>query len=315
MFAFSSRPRILVVTTEVLFIPVHTGKGCYCIKPPQTGFGTYLNRLVSNLFERGADVHVAQPDYRKIFAACQQGRRQPLNSRIPGRRFHLAEDRTFFYSNPIDSNSEWENRRIAIAFQREVSHQIIPRVQPDLIHCHDWMTGLIPAMARKWEIPCLFTIQNLRSSRSLLSTIEDSGIDGAAIWQHLFYERYPANYEETRGANPVDFLLSGILAAHQINFTVPVKWSAIAESQNARHEAFLRHMLAQKWDDGCACEILYEKMLRRPLINPPKIRARKRKKIVLKIAVTDQAIPDRKYLGINAHVLPDRRKPTHAISA
>jgi starch synthase len=315
MTTFSSRPRILVVTPEALFIPVSRGKRSYCNTPAQLGFVAYLTQLVTDLCARGADIHVAQPDYRKIFAACLKKKHQPLDGCVPGTRVHLARDRIFFYANPIDSNSEWENRRIAVAFQREVSHQIIPRVQPDLIHCHDWMTGLIPAVASQWGIPCLFTIQNLRSTRSLLSTIEDSGIDGAAIWQHLFYDRYPANYEETRGTNPVDFLLSGILAAHRINFSIPLKWSGIAEGWNVRHQTFLRDMLAQKRKDGYACEILYEKILRRPLVNPPKIKAGKEKKTGLEKAVRGKAIPERKYPGIKSPAFPDRRKPTHAVSA
>jgi starch synthase/alpha-amylase len=315
MSTFSSLPRILVVTPEVLFIPALSGNRSYCLKPPQAGFSAELTRIVSNLCERGADVHVAQPDYRAKFAACMQGKHQPLISRLPGSRLHLAEDRTFFYSNSLHSNSEWENRRTAIAFQREVSHQIIPRIQPDLIHCHDWMTGLIPAVARQWEIPCLFTIQSLRSSQSLLATLEDSGIDGAAIWQHLFYERYPANYEETRGTNPVDFLFSGILAAQQINFAIRLKWSVVSKDQHAHHQAFLRHMRVQKGNDDWACEILYEKMLRRSLVNRPKVKVGALKKIVPKKTASDRAITDRKYPYINAPVFSDRRKPTHAIPA
>jgi hypothetical protein len=42
----------------------------------------------------------------------------------------------------------------------------------DLIHCNDWMTGLIQAMARRLEIPCLFTIHNIYNGKALLSSIE-----------------------------------------------------------------------------------------------------------------------------------------------
>jgi hypothetical protein len=37
--------------------------------------------------------------------------------------------------------------RIAMVFQREVINHIVPKARPDLIHCNDWMTALIPAMA------------------------------------------------------------------------------------------------------------------------------------------------------------------------
>jgi Starch synthase catalytic domain len=53
-----------------------------------------------------------------------------------------------------------DGNKVALTFQREVINDIIPQVQPDLIHCNDWMTGLIPAMTRKFEIPCGFTFHN-----------------------------------------------------------------------------------------------------------------------------------------------------------
>lgn len=111
--------------------------------------------------------------------------------------------------------------RVSLAFQREVINTIVPRVQPNLIHCNDWMTGLIPAMARRIGIPCLFTIHNVYNVKTVLSSIEDRGIDLALFWQNLFFERQPENYEKTRNSNPVDFLVSGIFAAHFVNTTHP----------------------------------------------------------------------------------------------
>jgi starch synthase len=256
MSNLSSRPRILIVTPEIVFVPGNKEKRSYCKKPLSAGFDAFPTDLINNLFELGADVHVALPDYRKIFDSLIQDKRSTASSRIPGSRVYLAEDRAFFYSNPIDTNREWENLNIAIAFQREVDHHIVPRVQPGLIHCHDWMTGLVPAMARRWRIPCLFTVQNLCTAKSTLSRIEDRGIDGASIWQQLFYDRYPGNYEETRNTNPVDFLLSGIFAAHYVNTASPVLLPNIDEGQNGFFDALLRQVLAQKWKVGCVCEIL-----------------------------------------------------------
>ena len=72
-----------------------------------------------------------------------------------------------------------ENIKIALAFQREIINNILPHVRPDLIHCNDWMTGLIPAAARQMGIPCLFTIHNIHTVETLLDYIEDRGIDAA----------------------------------------------------------------------------------------------------------------------------------------
>ena len=226
------------------FTSAHTG-----------GFGEYLAELSSDLFHLGVDVHVAQPNYRRIFAISARNEQTNLGIKLPIDRVQLAEDRTFFYSKPIDSNSEWENMKISLAFQREVINQIIPRVQPDLIHCYDWMTGLIPAAAKKIEVPCLFTVQKFDTARSLLSCVEDIGIDAAGFWQNLFYDRYPGSYEQTRDTNPMDLLLSGILAACHVNTAGPVLLPNIAEGRSDYSYSSLGQVLAQKWKAGCACEI------------------------------------------------------------
>jgi Starch synthase catalytic domain len=58
-----------------------------------------------------------------------------------------------------------ENIRIALNFQREVIHRLIPEVQPDLVHCYDWITGLIKAMARSVGVPSISTLYRLDSPR------------------------------------------------------------------------------------------------------------------------------------------------------
>lgn len=252
MFSHSTRPRILFVTAEAAFTPEWTGSRPEFISAHAKGFGDFPVKLISDLLDLGVNVHVAQPDYRKIFAMLSRNEKTNSSIKLPIDRAHLAEDRAFFYSNPIHYNSEWENIRISLSFQREVINQIIPRVQPDLIHCHDWMTGLIPAAAKEFEIPCLFTVQNPDTAKSFLSCVEDRGIDAALFWQHLFYDRFPGGYEETRDTNPVDLLLSGILAAHHVNTASPALMSEIFEGRSGFFYSPLRQMLAQKWNAGCA---------------------------------------------------------------
>jgi starch synthase/alpha-amylase len=248
----SNQPRILFITADAAFTPEWTGSRPEFIRANSEGFGDFPVKLISVLLDLAADVHVAQPDYRKIFAMLSRNEQTNSGIKLPIDRAHLAEDRAFFYSNPVYCNSEWENIRISLSFQREVINQIVPRVEPDLIHCHDWMTGLIPAMAKNWGIPCIFTVSSLRSAKSSLSSIEDRGIDGASFWQHLFYDRYPSSYEETRDTNPLDFLLSGILAARHVSTTSFALMSEIFESQRAIFYSPLRNVLAQKWNAVCA---------------------------------------------------------------
>ena len=255
MSNYLTHPRILFVTPEAAFMPEGGGNHTNFISTNACGFGEFLAEFISSLFELGADVHVAQPDFRKLFSNRPRKEKAGVCVKLPCERVHLAEDRAIFYSNPIDSNSEWENLKISLVFQREVINQIIPRVQPDLIHCYDWMTGMIPAAAKQSEIPCLFTIQKFDTARSLLACVEDIGIDAAGFWQNLFYDRYPGSYEQTRDTNPLDLLLSGILAASHVNTAGPVTLPGIAEGRGNLKYSSLGQVLAQKSKAGCASEI------------------------------------------------------------
>ncbi len=236
-------------------MPEAGGNRTNFIRADAGGFGDFSADLISDLFKLGADVHLAQPDFRNIFEISFRQEKSGVSVKLPCDRVHLAEDRTLFYSKPISSNSERENLKISLAFQREVINQIIPTVQPDLIHCGDWMTGLIPAAAGKVEIPCLFTVQKFDTARSILADVEDIGIDAAGFWQNLFYERYPGSYEQTRDTNPLDLLLSGILAASHVNTAGPVPMPNTVAGKSGYIDSPLGQLLAQKWKAGCACEI------------------------------------------------------------
>ena len=277
MSATFNRPRILFVTPEVCFVPSGCRKDSDYRNIKPGGFGGFLSHLIHDLYCLGVDVHITQPDYRNVFADIFRGSNQPAGRKIPGNHVHLTEDRAFFYAKRPQLNDQRQNIRISLAFQREVFHHILPLVQPDLIHCHGWMSGLIPAMAKRLEIPCIFTFQSLETGKSLLSEIEDVGIDAAAFWQHLFFDRFPANYEETRETNLIDFLLSGIFAADHsciAGSTLPVK---IGENLIWFPQAPLGQVLSEKMAVGCSVFNdyhitrmqyidLYEKLLRSPIV-------------------------------------------------
>ena len=249
----STRPRILFVTPKVVFVPERAGNCTSYLGGCSGCCGDFPAELITDMLNLGVDVHVAQPDYRKLFEMLSQYEPVKPSIKLPIDRVHLAEDRSFFYSKPINSNHEWENLEISLNFQREVINQIVPRVQPDLIHCHDWMTGLIPAAAKEYEMACLFTVQTAESAKSLLSDVEDRGIDAAAFWRRLFYDRFPGDYENTRATNPLDFLLSGILAARYVE---TANFLLLPDPANGRSKAFytcLRQVLAEKSNAGCAC--------------------------------------------------------------
>ncbi|PIF02911.1 MAG: glycogen synthase [Desulfococcus sp.] len=253
-------PRILIITPEVTYLPDRMGDLASYLTAKAGGLADVSAALIDALFQLGADVHVALPDYRSIFsdslAPFLQKEQRRLQNAIPDERIHLVKDRAFFYLNQIYAGDGLENTKLALTFQRDVMNYIIPGVQPDLIHCNDWMTGLIPAMSRELNIPCLFTIHNIHTVKTSLAHIEDRGIDAAAFWRHLFFEWPPASYEESRDHNPLDFLASGVFAAHFVNTVSPTFLREIIEGRHHFVPGSIRHELTNKYSAGCAAGIL-----------------------------------------------------------
>ena len=256
----SRNPRILMVTPEITYLPAGMGNMANMLNAKAGGLADVSASLVSALFELGADVHVALPHYRRMFHV-DVGRFINDELRVykrvlPEDRIHLAQDRIFYYRDEVYSNHERDARRLALAFQREVINNIIPRVNPDLIHCNDWMTGLVPAMARRLGIPSLFTIHNIHSQNLTLAEIEDSGIDAAEFWSELYFKNPPFNYESTRNANQVDMLVSGIFSSHFVNTVSPEFLNEICQGRHEFVDESTRTELVQKFTAQCASGIL-----------------------------------------------------------
>ncbi|MBC2711548.1 MAG: glycogen/starch synthase [Desulfosarcina sp.] len=253
-------PRVLIVTPEVTYLPQRMGNFSRYLTAKAGGLADVSAALVSALFNEGADVHMALPDYRSIFhdrlAPFLKREQWTIRNVMPDDRVHLAEDRAFFYLNRVYSPYGGENTKLSLAFQREVINNIVPRVRPDLIHCNDWMTGLIPAMARQMGIPCLFTIHNIHTVKATLSHIEDRGIDAAYFWHNLYYENFSSTYADAWERNPVDFLSSGVFAAHFVNTVSPRFLEEIIEGRHDFVEWPLRQELTNKFHAGCAAGIL-----------------------------------------------------------
>ena len=253
-------PRILVVTPEVTYLPHRMGGLASFYTAKAGGLADVSAALISALFDQGADVHVAIPDYRSLFsdklAPVLNEEINRIQRKMPTDRFHLAEDRAFYYINRVYSMYGEENIKLSLAFQREVINNIVPRVQPDLIHCNDWMTGLIPAMAREQGIPCLFTVHNVHTVKTSLAAIEDRGIDAAYFWQNLYFDEMATSYEHIRSSNPVDLLTSGIFGAHFVNVVSPTFLQEIIDGKHPFVEAPIRRELINKVNADCAAGIL-----------------------------------------------------------
>ena len=242
-------PRILIVTPEITYLPAGMGNMANRMTAKAGGLADVSASLVSALFELGADVHVALPYYRKMFhmdvGNLVERELIVYKSVLPESRIHLAHDRLFYYRDRVYSGDDQVNPRIALAFQREVINNIIPVVQPDLVHCNDWMTGLVPAAARA-------------ITRQLtLPQIEDFGIDAAEFWSELYYSSMPGNYEFTRNTGvPVDLLASGIFAAHHINTVSPEFLKEVVRGEHGFVPPAIRSEMRAKAAAGCAEGIL-----------------------------------------------------------
>ncbi len=254
-----TKPRILVVTPEVSYLPEHMAEMSSRINAKAGGLADVTAALVSALDNQKADVHVAIPDYQTIFngeSNAFSNQQRSFRRVKPDDRLHLAEDRIFYYLNSVYSDCGGINTRISLAFQREVINNFIPRIAPDLIHCNDWMTGLIPAMARKMGIPCLFTIHNIHTVKTTLDFIEDRGIGAADFWDQLYYDYPPADYEAAKKNLPVNLLTSGVFAADYVNVVSPTFLKEIIEGRYSCVDHHLQRELTHKYQAGCAFGIL-----------------------------------------------------------
>jgi starch synthase len=251
-------PRILVVTPEITYLPEGMGNLSQRMCAKAGGLADVSASLVNELQELGADVHVALPNYKRMFHSDIQQLHEKQIDKVrrstPDQRIHLAQDRIFYHRDQVYSTDE--NTRIALAFQREVINHIIPTVEPDLIHCNDWMTGLIPAVAKQRGIKCLFTVHNIHTEKLTLAEMEDRGIDAAEFWEQLYYVNRPGNYEQTRSDNRVDLLTSGIFAADYVNTVSPTFLEEVVMGHHGFVPGAIQRELANKKYSGNASGIL-----------------------------------------------------------
>ncbi len=255
-----SKPRILIVTPEITYLPPGMGNMAQRMSAKAGGLADVSASLVSALFNLGADVHVAMPNYRRMFQgdvfSLHERELRKYHEVLPEAHIHLAEDRIFYYREQVYSHSSDEAMRIALIFQREVINHIVPTVRPDLIHCNDWMTSLIPAMARRRGIKSLFTVHNIHTRQVSLSHIEETGIDAAEFWMNLYFTGAPSSYGNARTHVPVDLLTSGIFAAHFINTVSPRFLQEIVDGWHSVVPDSVRTELRNKHAASCASGIL-----------------------------------------------------------
>lgn len=251
------KPTILVVTPEITYLPTGMGNMAQRMSAKAGGMADVSASLVSALFNEGADVHVALPNYRRMFnmdiQEVHNREYQRVRANLGKERIHLAEDPVFYHRDRVYAD---ENLRMALAFQRDVINHIIPRVRPDLIHCNDWMTGLIPAVGKRLNIPSLITLHNIHTEKVTMAEIENRGVDAAEFWNHLYFENPPYSYEDSREGNWTDLLASGIFAADHVNTVSTTFLYEVVEGRHSFVPDAIRSELSNKLHAGCATGIL-----------------------------------------------------------
>jgi starch synthase len=128
-----------------------------------------------------------------------------LETKIDGVIIYLVENRSFFERDTIYEN---EDRDIQFSVYSEVVLKALEQLEfkPDIIHCNDWQTGLVPFLlkvkfrARKFykDVKTVFTIHNLR-------------YQGVFDKRAMMYLDYP--FED----NQLNFMKVGILNADKVN--------------------------------------------------------------------------------------------------
>lgn len=254
------KKRILIVSPEITYLPDGMGNMAQRLQAKAGGLADVTASLVTALFDRGADVHVALPHYRQMFAVdVGDFINQELRiykSKLPEERIHLAEDRIFYYRSSVYDGAAATNMKLALTFQREVINNIIPRVDPDLVHCNDWMTGLVPAAASRLGIRSLFTLHNVHTLKARPKWIEDIGIDLREFWRHLYFERAPKSFEESYEDNGVDMLATGIFAADHINTVSPAFLKEMVRGEHDFVTSPVLSTLRAKFSAGAAEGVL-----------------------------------------------------------
>ncbi len=126
---------------------------------------------------------------------------------------------------------------------------------PDVVHCHDWHTGLLPAILRNsrrgaWDsVGAVFTIHNLAYQGEFgFETLDAAGLP------HWLYH---PDYCEAYGA--INFLKSGAVFADRVNTVSPTYAQEIQTPEfGSRLDGFMRHLASQGRLSGILNGIDYE---------------------------------------------------------
>src|SRR6056297_2717408 len=100
----NKNPTILIITPEITYLPKGMGNMANVLSAKAGGMADVSASLVSELYDLGADVHVALPHYRKMFhidiAQLIDDELRIFQEKLPESKIHFAEDRIFIIATP-----------------------------------------------------------------------------------------------------------------------------------------------------------------------------------------------------------------------
>jgi ADP-glucose type glycogen/starch synthase len=267
-------PMILVATPEIVSLPEHMGNLSNFIRTGDGGgLADISAAVVTELYQRGVNVHVTLPHYRNLFASLGKISDEEYRAMIRGvqevQRIHFIEYGLFDGAKQVYEERSQLDRlmvRRAVAFQEGILYSLLPtlRVRNDqiLVHCNDWMTGLLPSAARSRGIPSLITCHNIFTALETPQALYEQGVEVDPFLEHLYFERHPDSFssaELSYRQNRVDFLTSGLFAASRINTVSPTFLREIAEDAFAGFDLIpeaVRQVISSRFEEGAASGIL-----------------------------------------------------------
>ncbi|MBN2416909.1 glycogen/starch synthase [bacterium] len=271
-----SLPLILVATPEIVHLPANMGSlANYITTGDGGGLSDISAALITELNEQGVNVHVTLPEYKSLFQDLKQITERDYNllrtTITATGRIHMITDDIFKFARRVyDDKSvgiDDINLKRAIAFMRGVISRLLPRLKNRykhvLVHCNDWMTGLIPPAARSLRMQSLMTFHNVFTMHDQVSKLREKSIDISPFWRHLIIDDKKAKsfgtFDQLMNKDPwVDFMTSGLYAADHINTVSKTFLKEIVEGYFKEYNLmseYMRSIVIERYEKGRASGI------------------------------------------------------------
>lgn len=228
----SEKPKVLLCTPEVTELPGSMGNAAHFIQAKTGGLADISAALVEQLNENSDfEFHVVLPKYDrsiKGLGEISSSEIHKLKTVLKDSNIHLIDHpsftETFADGSKVDVYGDTEihsSLKKAMAYQSGVVNYTLDDINPDVVHCNDWMTGLIPAATRERGIKSLFTLHNIFTKNMSPAEIFREGLNSKQLNGNLYLEKHPNSLENSFYDNKVDFTTTGIFSSDYFNTVSP----------------------------------------------------------------------------------------------